>query len=178
MRLGSELHECTTLPFKASSCPHFPIMVSSPYVAVPSESSPSPDRSPTLLPPQDLRLSPFLPFPWPGPHSSLGTRTVHSFEDLCCCSVAKSCPILFRSPQTVAHQAPSVQGISPARILEWVAISSSRGSSQSRDQTHISFSCIAGRFFTTEPPGKPLSTLVVTNKKVYKNCPDMGKSEN
>ena len=40
----------------------------------------------------------------------------------------------------------SVHGISQARILEWVAISFSRGSSQSRDQTRIS--CIAGRFFT------------------------------
>ena len=33
---------------------------------------------------------------------------------------------------------------------------SSRGSSQPRDQTRIScFSCIAGRFFTAETPGKP-----------------------
>jgi len=37
--------------------------------------------------------------------------------------------------------------------MEWVAISFSKGSSGSRDQTHVS--CIAGRFFTTEPPGKP-----------------------
>ena len=47
----------------------------------------------------------------------------------------------------------SVPGISQARILEWVAISSSRGSSWPRDQTRVS--CIAGRFFTTTPPGKP-----------------------
>ena len=40
----------------------------------------------------------------------------------------------------------SVHGISPARILEWVAIPFSRGSSQPRDQTCIS--CIVGRFFT------------------------------
>jgi len=42
--------------------------------------------------------------------------------------------------------------MSQARILEWVAISSSRESSQPRDQTCIS--CIAGRFFITEKPGK------------------------
>ena len=37
----------------------------------------------------------------------------------------------------------SVHGILQARILEWVAILSSRGSSQPRDQTHISsISCI------------------------------------
>ena len=40
----------------------------------------------------------------------------------------------------------SVHGISQARILEWVAMPSSRGSSRPRDQTQLS--CIAGRFFT------------------------------
>ena len=40
----------------------------------------------------------------------------------------------------------SVHGISQARILEWVAIPFSRGSSQPRDQTWVT--CIAGRFFT------------------------------
>ena len=50
----------------------------------------------------------------------------------------------------------SVHGILQARILEWVAISFSRGSPQPRDQTCISYvSCIAGGFFTTESPGKP-----------------------
>ena len=40
------------------------------------------------------------------------------------------------------------------RILEWVAISSSRGSSQSRYQTHISHVyCIAGEFYIAQPPG-------------------------
>ena len=43
----------------------------------------------------------------------------------------------------------SVHGIFPARILEWVAIPFSRGSSWPRDGTRIShISCIAGRFFT------------------------------
>ena len=40
----------------------------------------------------------------------------------------------------------SVHGISQARILEWVAIPFSRGSSQPRDQTQVSY--IAGSFFT------------------------------
>ena len=40
----------------------------------------------------------------------------------------------------------SVHGILQPRILEGIAISSSRGSSRSRDQTPVS--CIAGRFFT------------------------------
>ena len=39
----------------------------------------------------------------------------------------------------------SVHGISQARILEWVTVSFSRGSSWPRDQTQVS--CISGRFF-------------------------------
>ena len=42
----------------------------------------------------------------------------------------------------------SVHGILQARILEWVAMASFRGSSQPRDQTCISYvSCFAGRSF-------------------------------
>ena len=40
----------------------------------------------------------------------------------------------------------TVHGILQARILEWVAMSFSRGSSQLRDKTHVSHN--AGRFFT------------------------------
>ena len=46
----------------------------------------------------------------------------------------------------------SVHGIFQARILEWVAISFSRGSSQLRHGIDVSYvSCTAGRFFTAEP---------------------------
>ena len=46
----------------------------------------------------------------------------------------------------------SVHRILQARILEWVAISFSRRSSQLRVQTRVS--CLAGGFFTTKPPGQ------------------------
>ena len=49
-------------------------------------------------------------------------------------------------PWTVAHQAPLSTRILQARILEWVAMPSSWGSPQPRNQTRVS--CIAGRFFT------------------------------
>ena len=50
----------------------------------------------------------------------------------------------------------SVHGIFQARILKWVAISSSRGSSLPRiESTSLVSSALAGRFFATEPPGKP-----------------------
>ena len=45
---------------------------------------------------------------------------------------------LFATPWTVACQAPLSMGILQARTLEWVAISFSRGSSWSRDRTHVS----------------------------------------
>ena len=53
---------------------------------------------------------------------------------------------LFVTPWTVACQAPLSMGILQARILEWIAMPSSRGSSQSRDQTQVSH--IAGGIFT------------------------------
>ena len=50
----------------------------------------------------------------------------------------------------------SVHGILQARILEWVAVSSSRGSSWPGDWTRVPCgSWIAGEFFTAEPLGKP-----------------------
>ena len=61
----------------------------------------------------------------------------------------------FATPGTAVSPDFSVHVIFRGRILEWVAISFSGGSSQPRDQTHVS--CLAGGFFTTEPPGKPRS---------------------
>ena len=44
----------------------------------------------------------------------------------------------------------SLRGILQARILEWVAMSSSRGSSQPRDRTwFLCLLALAGGFFTT-----------------------------
>ena len=45
---------------------------------------------------------------------------------------------LFATPWTVAYQASSVHGILQTRLLEWVTISFSRGSSRPRDQTQVS----------------------------------------
>ena len=63
-------------------------------------------------------------------------------------------------PMDCSPPGSSVHGILQARILEWVAMPSSRGSSQPRNQNFVSCdSCIAGGFFTTEPPGKPISSV-------------------
>ena len=70
--------------------------------------------------------------------------------------LAQSCPILC-NPSDCSLLGSSVHGILQARILEWVAISFSRESSQPRDWTRLS--PIASRFFTIwaprEAPGYP-----------------------
>ena len=59
--------------------------------------------------------------------------------------VAQSCPTPC-DPMGYGLPGSSVHGILQARILEWVAIPFSRGTSQPRTQTLVS--CIAGGFFT------------------------------
>ena len=63
----------------------------------------------------------------------------------------------------------STHGILQARILEWVAVPSSRGSSQPSDQTRITcISYIGGRFFTIEPQGTHLDySVTVVGSVVY-----------
>ena len=62
-----------------------------------------------------------------------------------CVLVTQLCLTLCH-PMDCSLPGSSVHGILQARILEWVAISFSRGSSQPRDKTQVS--CIAGSFFT------------------------------
>ena len=57
-------------------------------------------------------------------------------------------------PMDCSLPSSSVHGILQARMLEWVAMPSSRGSSWPRAWTQLSL--IAGRFFTAEPPGKSI----------------------
>ena len=75
---------------------------------------------------------------------------------LCCCLVTKSCLTLL-DPVDCSPPGSSVHGISQARMLEWITVSFSKGSSRARDQTHVF--CLAGGFFTTEPPEKPTLAL-------------------
>ena len=66
--------------------------------------------------------------------------------------------LCFATPWTVDCQAPLSMGILQARILEWVAMPSSREPSQYRDQTQVSH--IAGRFLTVWATRKPKNTGV------------------
>ena len=62
---------------------------------------------------------------------------------------------LFCNPMDSSLPDSSAHGISQTRILEWVVISISRGSSWPRDRTHIS--CITVGFFTIELPAQESS---------------------
>ena len=104
-------------------------------------------------------------------HQRLGTHymSIPPFVICCCCFLLLlSLVWLCETPMDCIDS--SVCGISQQEILEWVAISFSRGSSQPRDWTHVF--CLAGRFFTTKPPRKP-------NKWINKSrkCSDKGYQE-
>ena len=67
----------------------------------------------------------------PGKNTGVGC---HALIDLMLMLLSRFSRVrLFATPQTVAHQGPLSMGVLQARILEWVAIPFSRGSSQPRD---------------------------------------------
>ena len=70
---------------------------------------------------------------------------------------------LFATPWTPVH------GILQARILDWVAVPFSRGSSEPRDRTHVFL--IAGRFFTRATRETPLiyKELLKIEEILWKN---------
>ena len=69
---------------------------------------------------------------------------------------AQLCPTLCNA-MDCSPPGSFVHRIFQARILEWVTISSSKGSCWHRDLTHDScVSCIADGFFTTEPSGNSI----------------------
>ena len=67
--------------------------------------------------------------------------------------VTQSCPTLC-DPIDCSLPGSSVHGILQARVLEWIAISFSRGSSQPRAQTRALLYCRP-----SEPPGKSLNIV-------------------
>ena len=70
-----------------------------------------------------------------------------------CVLVTQSCPTLCDLTDCTPPGF-SVHGILQARVLEWIAIPFSRGTSQPRDWTLVS--CLTGRFFTIWATGKSL----------------------
>ena len=68
-------------------------------------------------------------------HAESRTPILPAYLCVLCYAYSHSCVRLFVTPWAVAHQAPLSMGILQARILEWVARPSSKGSSQPRDRT-------------------------------------------
>ena len=80
---------------------------------------------------------------------------------VCVCSVLSSS----LRPYGLGPPASSAHGLFQARILEWVAISYSRGSSQPRDWTWVSYiSCIVRWILYTVLPGKPQDLKILCAK--------------
>ena len=65
---------------------------------------------------------------------------------LCSCVLVTQLCLTHCDPMDCSLPGPFVHGLLQARLLEWVAISYSRESSQPRDRTQVSY--IAGEFFT------------------------------
>jgi len=78
---------------------------------------------------------------------SLRQRGVCVCVCVCVCVPAQSLsPVRLCNPMDCNPPGSSVHGILQAKVLEWVAISSCRGSSGPRDQTHVSCVSCVGRW--------------------------------
>ena len=78
-----------------------------------------------------------IPTPFNGERTVFHQKVLR-WLDACVLAQLLSHVWLFWDPMDCSPPGSSVQGIHQARILEWVAISSSRGSSWPRDRTFIS----------------------------------------
>ena len=82
-------------------------------------------------------------------YCSLGNKDFFKIEVCVCAKSLQSCLSLC-NPMDCSPPGSSVHGILQARILEWVAMPFSRGSSWPRDRTHVSYvSCTGKWIFTT-----------------------------
>ena len=89
----------------------------------------------------------------------------------CCCLRTQLCSTLF-DPMDCSRPGSSVTGISQTRILGWVAISSPRD--LPNPGTEPASPALAGEFFTTKPPGKPLIHLFFSFRvKKWENHPSI-----
>ena len=85
-----------------------------------------------------------------------------------CAMLSSSVMSSSATPWTLAHQAPLSMAILQARILESVAMPSSRGSSQPRDQAHNFYVFCTGQvgFLPLAPPGKLMLLISIINQQM------------
>ena len=109
---------------------------------------------PQLLGPEKLSVSP--------------TRSISDLDlSLCGCWITQSCPAQC-DPMDHSPPGSSVHRILQARILEWVAIPFSRGSSWPRDRTQVS--CITGRFFIVWATWEAMKENFQTKMRQMSGC--------
>ena len=80
------------------------------------------------------------------------------------CSFLSCC-----DPMDCSLPISSVHGIFHVRMLEWIAVPFSRGSSRPRDRTQVS--CIAGRFFTIWATREAWFGSLGVDAYTWKRCP-------
>ena len=83
---------------------------------------------------------------------------------LCVCVCALLC-LTFCHPVNCSPPGSSVYAIFQAKVLEWVAASYPRGSSDPGiGPLTLASPALAGRFFAIEPPGSPINTYSIALK--------------
>ena len=83
---------------------------------------------------------------------------------MCVVSVTQSCPTLLKLPWTVGHQSPLSMGFS--RQEHWCGLSFPTLADLPNPGIELIFlgsPALAGRFFTTVPPGKPKESLIYSS---------------
>ena len=101
---------------------------------------------------------------------ALFSRLHHFWQVVALCAKSLQALLTLWEPMDCNLPTSSLHGTLQARILEWGAISSSRGSFWPRNRTCISciVSCIAGRFFTTSATWEaPDSSYLITTLFFY-----------
>ena len=94
-----------------------------------------------------------------------------------CCRLSPFSGVRLCEPVDCSPPGSSVHGSLQARVLEWVAVPSSRGSSPPRDRTHISYVFCIGRWVlyhwaTWETP-IILWVCVCVRAKSLQSCPSL-----
>ena len=88
------------------------------------------------------------------------TTTINFIITAYCCVLSHFSCVWLCNSMDCSPPGSSIPDSLPARILEWVAMASSRGSSSPRDQTHVSYvSCIGRWVLDHWLPGKTIITL-------------------
>ena len=104
-----------------------------------------------------MQMASFRSFVWLSSiHCACLSPCTYAYIPMCCAQSLQLCLTLY-NPMDCSWPGPSDHGIFQGIIMEWVAMPSSRGSSEPTGWTWVScLSSTVGRFFITEPQGKPI----------------------